>query len=86
MLTLNIVILLLLIVTAIVGGIQIQSKFEQVMSAQNSSTSQVNELTAKTNANISRISMQLENINSDIIQLTLQTYNNIIIRVVIRAD
>ena len=36
MVTLNIVILLLLTVTAIVGGIQIQSKFEQVLSAQNS--------------------------------------------------
>ena len=51
MVTVNIVILLLLTVLAIVGGIQIQSKFHQVMSRQNLSTSQINELTTKTNAN-----------------------------------
>ena len=61
MLTVNIVILLLLTVLAIVGGIQIQSKFEQVVSAHVLSI-KINELTASTNVNFSQI---LQTIDSE---------------------
>ena len=63
MVTVN-VILLLFTVLAIVGGILIKSKFEQVRRSQNWSMNQVNELTTSMNANISHISMQLQNIQS----------------------
>ena len=48
MVTVNIVVLMFITITAIVGGIQIQSKFERVMGGQNLSTSQNNELDATT--------------------------------------
>ena len=86
--TVNIAMLLLIITAAILGVIQIQSKFEQVMTTQNLSMSQINELTASTNENISQISMQLQQnisqvssqlnaINRDIGELTALTYHNI---------
>ena len=60
MVAVNIVMLMLLTAAPILGGIQIQSKFEQVMSAQNLSTNQINDLTVSTNENIAQISMQLK--------------------------
>ena len=57
--------LLLIIAAAILDGIQIQLKFEQIMTTQSFSMGQINKLTASTNENISQISIELTEVNEN---------------------
>ena len=72
--TVNIVMLLLVIAAAILGVIQIQSKFENVVSNQHLSMSQINELMAATKEDV-------QDIMDNVSHLTMEIYKNVSLQI-----